>query len=199
MKYNLRAVLGTAVVAVAVVAGMTGCGSLANNAAGLERDAGVRGNEAREYVREHTNNRHLTHRGHNRHQRRVNEMTNERNVHRQGVAAHRENAQRRYLQHEDLTLQNGRFVGDGANPATDMRHQTNYAARHQNHVRDLAHRNYETDVVGTDGVVRQNASTNVTNRTNRTHRANHRSHHTNVRTHQTNRAPIGSEQGITIS
>ena len=198
MKYNLRAVLGTAAVAVAVLAGTTACGSLANNAAGLERNAEARVSANAGHVRENTSaytgNRHLTNRGHRRNATRHNEMRTNRVGRENRHGLNQNHAQRRYLQHEDLTLQNGRFLGDGVNPPSQNANNISRHAAHQmrrdNNVRDLAHRNYETDVVGADGVVRNNVQN--TNRHTTANRNNQPQ-----RTYNTNR--IANEQGITIS
>jgi len=148
MKFNLRAVLGVAVVAVVLAA--TGCGSLANNASALERNAdGV----VREGVmREGTVRENVRRPRHYRHTRYTNEgiRTTRRGMNRVG-------AQNRYLRQDDLTLRNGRFIGDGINPATrgnETEFRNVYNTPNPNYTRDLAHRTGGQDVVGTDGVVR---------------------------------------------
>jgi len=156
MKFNLRAVLGTAIVAVAMLA--TGCGSLANNAAGLDRNADGVARESRHERRvERESNRGY------RHVERRHDGGH--NFGRRGVNRHTV-AQNHYLKQDDLTLRNGRFLGDGVNPATGMHERNVYNTPRPNHgemVRDLAYRNYDNDVVGTDGVVRREGN-NVRNR-----------------------------------
>jgi len=170
MKYNLRAVLGTAVIALVMAA--TGCGSLANNAAGLERNADGVARERVERVGVNESGRAargyrrgMNHRGSQRHLRRANERAG---TARRGI--NRVGAENRYLRHEDLNLRNGRFLGDGVNPATHAAYTNENVNRNANPqhvnnrnvygtiqnesaVRDLAHRTYTNDVVGTDGVV----------------------------------------------
>ena len=169
MKFNLRAVLGTAIVAVAMLA--TGCGSLANNAAGLERNADGAARESRHERR--------VERGYNREYRHANRPSH---IGRRGVNRHNAATQNHYLRQDDLTLRNGRFLGDGVNPATGSLERNVYNTPRPNHdamVRDLTHRNYDGNVVGNDAMVR-NQGENVRNRqqnntpTQRTARTNTR-------------------------
>ncbi|MDR2167116.1 MAG: hypothetical protein LBE35_04605 [Clostridiales bacterium] len=109
---RLRTLAGTAVVAVALFA--TGCGSLANNAAGLDRPGDVRQNVVESSEIRARDNNYRSYGRFGRMRRPVAEGF--RNA-RQGVD--RTRAQNRYLRQQDLQLRDGRYLGDGLNPPTD--------------------------------------------------------------------------------
>ncbi|MCL2169461.1 MAG: hypothetical protein FWB74_05480 [Defluviitaleaceae bacterium] len=149
MKFNLRAILGTA--AVAVVLAATGCGSLANNAGGLERDVVTRDGVVREVNEGGRGLRHSNHRYGRR-------MGNRYRVGaRRGI--NRENVANRYLRQDDLTLNNGRILGDGVNAG-----RTNAV---HNYGRNVMHNNNVVDVVGSDGINRQHTGSSYQNTYNR--------------------------------